>query len=1246
MHAAECRRRRRCILGNAYRRLHRLTASFLSPFLPHLSCQAKPARRLKKPPGYAEAFYLSAPPTQRLEVIVSTPDEHRFPDSTALSPPSMADSQGIRSFSGIRWLLFVGALVVVVSITRLAAGQWQMLPPALQFLILCAGSLAIHGAGEVSRRRLRLPTAAGALLGLFAVSVPVLAWGAGHQGLWAEPLGSVAFGVGMAGLWLGVRRMFQQVYDYRQPWLSAGFIVLASMVPVLGTGLIGAKAGAVIAGLLTVALCRHLNRFFFHRDRIQGMDRPIQALPFVSVLGLLAANTLAASADMAHWALTCFFMALALVNAGEEYFRARTLADGRQPTTWPKRSKGLLVSGFAFGAVAVTLALGTFHPWIVVLVTGGSAAVLARWSLRYQRTPAYGVALPLGLIALHTAPALFSGLKNVAVSAVGQYFGYQGLTAGASTAALGELSLLAALVTAGWALRRRRWTLRVTPGMLTCHGVAVALLSLWTLGLATSGIEVLAYVAPAVTILCAIAAGILGRAQPLWTAHWALLASVFSLFMGGLEPSSQALGLAAINSGLAVAFAWRRVKTSKAAAELSALQAAAAVAALPIAGVATFLSPGLALPAMPLWTWAAALPAFMALAWHSGRPLMIQGTTTLFWTFAGVAAFIQWGNGAATPLAAIQATTLIASWFALRWLRARSAADSAVPAEAPRLHFLRAVWPLSMVGSLVALVLMPAGSLFWLAAGLLSSMYGLSLADLSLKAGPPLSPLAVPQDELRSMARVIGLCCIAMAPVLLLTAALPGLQGLPTLTLWIFAAFGLRWAIGRPRGIYLLEHARGRLWPADYPGRQQLTAAAGRALKVVAGFVLVAGFSFTGPWILAAVLLATACFGLDPRTRWAQLWSILALIQLSVAGAHDTGLLAQIELALPQPWTLLRFLIGLCLGAGLDRLAAKDRPTFPAAVQVLGCLACAVMFPALWATAWIALACCAALALHHALGAWQDDNPRRFDLALAWVVAPAMGLASFDSLAAASTLAWIAVPAAFGCQILSEWIRADTRPRLSGHLDLLGRPMALVGAAACWVGGGSVLPGLLAALFFGLRVKSENVARPAIIAGACFVPFFSRWLSGMEGLGWELHLAGPGLALIGLAAQLRRRAGEDTSHKLFSAGASLLYAVPLLAMVGGLTWANQAVLLLLAVAFGALSFQIRSRSLLWLSTGAVLIDCAVLLFRMGRAEPLLLWVAGLVLGLALMAVAAWLERGRETALQQLRLWQSSLRSWS
>jgi hypothetical protein len=147
-------------------------------------------------------------------------------------------------------------------------------------------------------------------------------------------------------------------------------------------------------------------------------------------------------------------------------------------------------------------------------------------------------------------------------------------------------------------------------------------------------------------------------------------------------------------------------------------------------------------------------------------------------------------------------------------------------------------------------------------------------------------------------------------------------------------------------------------------------------------------------------------------------------------------------------------------------------------------------------------------------------------------------------------------------------------------------------------------------------------------------------------LGLELYFLALGLALLTLAWLLRTELGERWSRHVVAAGASCLYATPIVALSGQISWGWLAALLVLTVAFGAASFGLRSRSLLTVSTAALLTDLGFFVFHIGSTAPTALWVLGALFGLSVMGAAAWLEYQREGVLQQIRVFGRELRAWS
>jgi hypothetical protein len=166
------------------------------------------------------------------------------------------------------------------------------------------------------------------------------------------------------------------------------------------------------------------------------------------------------------------------------------------------------------------------------------------------------------------------------------------------------------------------------------------------------------------------------------------------------------------------------------------------------------------------------------------------------------------------------------------------------------------------------------------------------------------------------------------------------------------------------------------------------------------------------------------------------------------------------------------------------------------------------------------------------------------------------------------------------------------------------------------------------------------------LASAAFLGLALVNVVTLNHLGMELYFLAPGLALLALSWLLRTELGPTWSRHVAAAGASCVYATPIVALADEISWGWLAVLLVTSITFGAASFTLRSRSLLTVSTAAQLTDLGFVVFRIGTTAPMALWVLGLGFGLTLMAAAAWLEYRRGGVLQQIRVFGRELRAWS
>lgn len=883
-------------------------------------------------------------------------------------------NDGLSSASGIRWLHWIGALVVGVSMVGLLAARWGLLPQAVQFLVLVAGAVTLSAAGDVARHRLHLPATGSALYFLFTALVPLLAWGAAYLKLAETGFGLLSLVLGLVALLVSVRRVLVRVLDYRGVLYPASLGVLLFALPVLsqwGDPNVDPRSFFLIAaiglGLILRFASRHINRFFFHRDRVAGVDRPIHFLPFALLALVYVAGMSLLPAAPTLFAVPLVFLAIALIDTGEEYFQALVQVTGQVPERWPPRSVGLLATGFGLMVVAVATAPvdNTFRA--MALVTAIAALRLFTWALRYQRLPAYAFALTSALVAYHFSPMLIpQGVKHL----FWQLVSALGISSGSSAViSLADLGALTGLVALGAVLKQRA---KLTEAMERLH---IGFLSF-------QGLVVLATALPdpsAARTLMPIAVLV-------------LLAGLFLMRRAALIPIFQ-LALAHASVVWIVRMPhWRGWE----------IEALLALAAFNLA-------------------WAGAMLFLRHQTGRHQREIWLVGPTWL--------------------------TTLILT-----------------------------------VTSVAVLV--------W--TGLIESII------------------------------------ISSAAALVLTG--------------------------------LTLNPEGSSWLARY-----------------------------------------ARLARHEKT-W---WGVVFLVILTHPGAGS--------------FCLALALVGLELTRAFRQASNQDEAPHP-------------------------------------------DSADAFDLRLTgWRLQSLIGVALIQAIAAGwitwtSNLAGLAlVLAALGERVMAEALER----RGSRIIAAPSYPMAWLLAAAAGVfsvvstasASGSpwwpVLPGFLASLFFGFLAKegywriASSVASMGLFSVSLIVLF-----GHLSYLGDELYWLAPGLALIGLSRLLEREIGRDWSERLFTVGATCLYAMPVLGLFEEITWGWQIVMLLLAISFGAASFRLRSRSLLTLSTAAVVIDLGFFLLKLGQTAPLLLWAVGIFFGLSLMGCATLLEYRRELLLQKVRIFGREIRSWA
>lgn len=1186
--------------------------------------------------------------------------------SAQTAPDTPPVDDGLRSLGGIRWLLLAGALLTGVSAYRLVETRWDLLPAAAQYLVLCGGALAVYGIGQVARKRLALRVAGGALLSLFVALIPILAWGAAYLHLLARPLGLAAFLAGMGALLAAARQVLFEVVRYRGALYPAALAILAAappVLPILTAWLPGDVAFLLSAGLLGLVFhagSRHVNRFLFHRDRRDGLDRPLHALPFVGLGLLYAAACASLPGGLAVAALPVAIAAIVLVDTGEEYHRALTAILDAPPARWPKRSVALLSVGFSLLAGSFAMAFARPDGPALDLVALLAAARLVGWGFRYDSPRAHVAGVLCALAGYNLSPVLYRPLARLAVAA---FTGATGIASGSpGLASFGDLGFLALLLLWGTLLRRREASER----MQRTHAIVTALHALATIGFALPDLRAALLFLPLVAVV--LGAGLLATRRlelllPLQTALAAasmVIGATVSRAASVLVPSgSLALALGSlVLTGLG-RLGERRLARSLGLDPSTPARLREALAAPPL--VVAVLAAGLGLATGDSTAGALALIAAGAALLSGGARIERRLVAALGVIPLSLGAhLLPAGLALASPLVpGVTLVLLAVSWAAVR------------------------------AGERVPPTLRPAGR----ASLVLHAVCGL----LSLLAAltPVLDGHVVPSVAHFGLRPLI----VAAIGLVLVERGLVE-RSLPVVTLGlgllvVFPAFGF-WACGVldtiPRALLvtgltlaLLRLPLRAAAPATYPAPPFLrvrfldrTALDGPLTGLTHAWCALAvllDVAWSGTVPLAVALLvvlhlaadaadrplaAGETFGIRHRLPLALLLPVALHLAALSSGAPAGALLLDLRAApvaaAALGWLLAVDAAGGRASDGLKRLSALVE-ALSIAVTV-GALAGELLKGGLTEGELLVLLL---VALGHAardLGlAWRERVTRRAftmqgRLLLAFLVALEAGWVELGhgrspwAILAVATLLYAAG------RLLSRTDRKDvfetpfltTAQLLPIAAGAIAIARTLHASGLVWA---NALPVFLASCFYVLVAShQERRVGPSLLASLFLMAGLASVIAASPFLGVEFYSLAPGLALLALCALLREEMGRDWTRRVFTAGATLVYATPMLALHARFDWSWQAILLVLALLFGAASFSLRSRSLLVVSTAAMLVDLGSFVLFVGRAEPTALWVGGAFLGLLLMGLAAWLEYRREGVLQRIRVFANELQSWS
>ena len=228
------------------------------------------------------------------------------------------------------------------------------------------------------------------------------------------------------------------------------------------------------------------------------------------------------------------------------------------------------------------------------------------------------------------------------------------------------------------------------------------------------------------------------------------------------------------------------------------------------------------------------------------------------------------------------------------------------------------------------------------------------------------------------------------------------------------------------------------------------------------------------------------------------------------------------------------------------------------------------------------------------------------------------------------------------------------------HAAILIRPMRIVGISLPMVV--SVLA-LLRTMMGGADVRGLQ----ALAVFGCAAIYFHQWLLSRRRvfvllagavanlafvLLWRsLHFSDPqfymvpiGLSVLGLIEVLKKELPSASHDPLRYVGALIILVSPVFDILSG-SWVHLLSLLVLSTLVVLLSIGLRLRALMYTGTAFILADLAGMIFRATEDRMSLLWIGGLGLGVAVIALAAICENHRDRVLARIRTLSAALATW-
>ena len=135
-----------------------------------------------------------------------------------------------------------------------------------------------------------------------------------------------------------------------------------------------------------------------------------------------------------------------------------------------------------------------------------------------------------------------------------------------------------------------------------------------------------------------------------------------------------------------------------------------------------------------------------------------------------------------------------------------------------------------------------------------------------------------------------------------------------------------------------------------------------------------------------------------------------------------------------------------------------------------------------------------------------------------------------------------------------------------------------------------------------------------------------------------------GISLLALVQLLKAEIPERFHDPLRYLGALVILISPTFHIVGG-SWLHLFSLMVVSVGVMLVAMGLRVRALIYAGTAFLVADLVAMVVRGSIDNPNVLWLAGLALGAALIALGAVCERNRATLVARICLLTEPLKQW-